>query len=395
MASKRLTTARIQGLKVPGCYGDGRGGHGLQIRVHRTVDGDLSASFRQKLTIGGKPTTVGLGPWPVVSLENARKAAFVNRAKVYQGIDPRTDAAIVAASQPVAPIVQAPKAPSFEAAAEATIQLHREGWKEGSETEARWRRSVAGLPFARKAVSAVVPGDVLAVIQPDWLSKPVATANRLNVLRAVFRWSIGAGHRTDDPTDRVRGALPRQKARPKHHRAVPVADVPQAIEALRQCSRSRKVTRLAIEFAALTASRPGEAKGATWSEIDGALWTVPAARMKAGREHRVPLSAAALAVLRAAARETGGRDGLIFPSTKGTPLHGSALAKCLKVCGIDAAPHGFRSTFRDWCAETGVAREVAEASLAHVVKGVEGAYFRSDLLARRRDVMQAWAEYLA
>ena len=395
MAAKRLTTAKIRSLKQIGCYGDGRGGHGLQIRVHRTVDGDVSKSWRQKLTIGDKPTTVGLGPWPLVSLEDARKAAFVNRAKVYQGIDPRTGVAMVAASvAPVAPVT--PDAPTFDAAAEATIRLHRDAWKQGSSTEARWRRGLAGLPFAQKPVDAVPPGDVLAVVQPDWLRTPDAARSRLNVIRAVFLWSIGAGYRSDDPTVAVSAALPRQAARPKHHAAVLVKDIPQAFAALGECSRSRKLTRLAVQFLVLTAARRKEVAEATWSDIwDGETWTKPAGKTKTDREHRVPLSAGALAVLDSAARETGNRAGLIFPSKKGTAIGASSFRKTLSVCGITATVHGMRSCFRDWAAETGVAREVAEASLAHVVGGVEGAYFRSDLFERRREVMEAWSAYLA
>ena len=390
----RLTTAFIRGLEAPGCYGDGRGGSGLQVRVHKTACGDTSKSWRQKLKIGGKPTTVGLGSWPFVTLADARKAAATNRLKVLSGIDPRTDAAMPA---PVAAVPVAPASPSFDAAAQETIAMHREGWKKGSSTEARWRRSLAGLPFGGKPVGDVASGDVLAVIQPRWTRTPAAAKAQLDIIRQVFRWSLGAGYRTDDPTVAVQAALPKQNGRTRHHKAVPVAEAPAAMAALRTVTRSRKLTRLSLEFTVLTAVRPGEASGATWSEIDGDVWTVPAGRMKGKRAHRVPLSPAALKVLENAARETRKKNarGLIFPSTKGTELHAASRRQCLKVCGIKATAHGFRSTFRDWCAETGVAREVAEASLAHVVGGVEGAYFRSDLLLRRSECMQAWAEFLA
>ena len=391
----RLTTAFIRGLKAPGCYGDGRGGSGLQIRVHRTACGDVSQSWRQKVKLsGGKATTLGLGSWPFVTLADARKLAATNRLKVLAGIDPRTDEA--APAQSVA-VPDASTSPSFDAAAQETIAMHREGWKEGSSTEARWRRSLAGLPFGGKPVGDVASGDVLAVIQPRWTRTPAAAKAQLDIIRQVFRWSLGAGHRKDDPTVAVQAALPKQNGRTKHHRAVPVADAPATMAALRTVTRSRKLTRLSLEFTVLTAARPGEASGARWREIAGDVWTVPADRMKGKREHRVPLSAPALAVLRAAARETDGRkpDALIFPSTKGTEIHAASRRQCLKVCGIKATAHGFRSTFRDWCAESGVAREVAEACLAHVVGGVEGAYFRSDLLARRREVMDRWAAFLA
>lgn len=385
----RLTTAFIRGLTAPGCYGDGRGGSGLQIRVHRTAGGDVSKSWRQKLKIAGKPTTVGLGSWPFVTLADARKLAATNRLKVLAGVDPRTDAAM-----PVAVPVEVSTSPSFDAAAQETIAMHREGWKTGTSTETRWRRSLAGLPFGSKPIREVESGDVLAVIRPKWTRTPAAAKAQLDCIRAVFKWSIGAGHRDADPTVAVQAALPKQNGRRKHHKAVPVADAPAAMAALRTVTRSRLLTRLSLQFQALTAVRPGEARGALWSEIDGDLWTVPASRMKAGRQHRVPLSTTALAVLEAAARETGKRSGLIFPNTKGTELAPRAQSVCLAVCGIKATAHGFRSTFRDWCAETGVARETAQAAIAHVVKGAEGAYFRSDLYDARRPVMDAWAAYL-
>ena len=393
----RLTTAFIRGLKAPGCYGDGRGGSGLQIRVHQVACGDVSKNWRQKLHVGGKPTTVGLGSWPFVTLTDARKLAAENRLKVLAGVDPRTDAA-VSVVHPVAaaPVpVPVPTSPSFDDAARSTLRLHRDGWKEGSTTEARWLRSLAGLPFGAKPMGEVTPADVLGVVGADWTAKPSAAKARLAAFRAVFRWSIGAGHRTDDPTEVVAAALPKQNGRTKHHEAVPVADVANAVETLRTCKRSRQLTRLCIEFQVLTAVRPGEATGATWSEINGDLWTIPADRMKVGDEHRVPLTTEALAVLRAAARETGKRRGLVFPSKTGKVIGGSSLKATRRVCGINATAHGFRSTFRDWCAETGVAREVAESCLAHVVGGVEGAYFRSDLLERRREVMERWAAHLA
>ncbi|MDE2772368.1 MAG: tyrosine-type recombinase/integrase [Gemmatimonadota bacterium] len=395
----RLTTAYIRGLRTLGCYGDGRGGSGLQIRVHRTTGGDVSKSWRQKLKIGGKPTSVGLGSFPFVTLADARKLAAANRAKVLLGIDPRTDAVAQTVAPPPPPPPSSPSspppAPSFDAAAAEAIALHRGSWKAGGSTEGRWRRSLAGLPFGSKRVSDVTKGDVFTVIQPRWTRTPVAARGQLDVIRAVFDWSIGAGHRTDNPVDAVKRALPKTNGRKQHHKAVPVADAPRVMARLRKCSRSRQLTRLTIEFQVLTATRPGEATGARWSEIKGDLWTIPGSRMKTGEDHRVPLSAAALAVLEAAASVTRKRAGLIFPSEKGKVIGGSSLASARKTCGIEGTSHGFRSSFRDWCAETGVAREVAEACLAHTVGGVEGAYFRSDILERRRPVMGAWGRYLA
>ena len=153
--------------------------------------------------------------------------------------------------------------------------------------------------------------------------------------------------------------------------------------------------RLALEFLVLTAARSGEVRGARWDEIDldSATWTIPAVRMKAGKEHRVPLSTQAVEVL-TRAREHGNGSSLVFPGPAGRAVTSTAYSKLLHENGIGCVPHGFRSSFRDWCSETGQPREVAEHALAHVVKGVEGAYQRSDLFKRRRALMAAWADYL-
>ena len=206
-----------------------------------------------------------------------------------------------------------------------------------------------------------------------------------------MRWAITKGYRTDDPASKaVTAALPKHNGPQNHLAALPHAEVAAALREIRE-SRSWLGIRLLVEFTVLTAARSGEARLTTWAEVDveAAVWTVPAARMKAGREHRVPLSADALAVLDQA-RALNGRDGLLFPSSRGGQIHRATPSGVLRDLRIPATVHGFRSSFRDWCGETGVPREVAEHCLAHVVQGVEGAYQRSDLLERRRPVMEDW-----
>ncbi len=397
----RLTAAFVRSVKQTGCYGDGRGGLGLQLRVHRTAGGDVSKSWRQKLKIGGKATSVGLGSFPFVTLDDARKLAVVNAGKALSGIDPRTDAAIVrpAPVENMDTVSLPARGPTFEAAFEAVIAIRRQGWK-GNASENRWRRQVAKLAFLGKPVSEVTSGDVMAAVEGDWQTEPYAARARLTAITATIKWAMAQGFRQDNPIDLVKAALPTQKTRTTHHRAVPVADAPDAIHRLRTCRKTRKLTRLAIRFQILTAARPGEAAGARWDEIETgngmSVWSLPAERMKAGYAHQVPLSAAALEVLESAARETGNRTGLIFPGTTGNAVGSSQIRSVLRACGIDGTATGFRSTFRDWCAENGVAREVAEACLAHVVGGVEGAYFRSNMLGRRlREALAPWGEYLA
>ena len=182
----------------------------------------------------------------------------------------------------------------------------------------------------------------------------------------------------------------------EHYRALPFKEVPSALEAVR-ASGASTTAKLGFEFLVLTAARAGEVRGATWSEIDleAREWRIPATRMKGGAEHRVPLSDAAVDVLQRV-RPLRDRSDLVFPSAsrRGKPLSNMTWTKLLRELGINAVPHGFRSSFRDWCAETGKRREVAEAALAHTVGGVEGAYFRTDLFDWRRQVMQSWAQFL-
>ena len=181
-----------------------------------------------------------------------------------------------------------------------------------------------------------------------------------------------------------------------HHdrRALPHGEVSAALAKVRD-SESHAGVRLALEFMVLTATRSNEVRGATWDEFDHDVWTIPASRMKAKHEHRVPLSRRALEILEEARKRHD--DGeIVFRGAKGGGINASMFSGLLRHLGIEGTPHGMRSSFRDWCSETGVAREVAEAALAHVVKNrVEAAYARSDLLDRRREVMQAWAAYLA
>ena len=181
----------------------------------------------------------------------------------------------------------------------------------------------------------------------------------------------------------------------RHHAALPFAKVPRAIAKIRETDGGQSA-KLALEFLVLTASRSGEVRGARWDEIDlnNAIWAVPAERMKANREHRVPLSDRCLEILEQV-RSLSDSSDLVFPSSRfGKALGDKALVKLLRAAGIKETVHGFRSSFKDWCAETGQPREIAEAALAHTVKGVEGAYFRSDLFDQRAAVMQSWCDYL-
>ena len=251
--------------------------------------------------------------------------------------------------------------------------------------------------LADLAVDRIGREDVLRVLTPIWSKHPDIARKLRGRIRATLAWCQAHGYVEHNvAAEAIAGALPAMPAALYHYRALPFKEVPDALEAVR-ASRASTAAKLGLEFLVLTAARAGEVRCGTWSEVDLETreWRIPGTRMKGGAEHRVPLSDAAVDVLERA-RPLSDRSGLLFPSASrpGKPLSNMTWTKLLREQGVDAVPHGFRSSFRDWCAETGKPREVAEAALAHTVGGVEGAYFRSDLFERRRQVMQGWAQFL-
>ena len=307
------------------------------------------------------------------------------------------------ARQPTKALIPPPCAmgavPTFAAATEAVITLYAGKWKPGGKSEGQWRSSLGTyvLPaIGSMRVDEVTSADVMDCLSPIWNSRPETAKRVRQRIAAVMKWAIAQGHRQDNPAgDAVTAALPKQSGARRHLRALPHRDVAGAVVRIRQANAHAPL-RLAAEFAIVTAVRSGEVRGAAWDEIDldTGLWTIPGERMKAGRQHRVPLSARAVAVL-AEARQYSSGSGLVFLSSSGGEIPSWALAKLISSLGIEGTLHGMRSSFRDWCGETGAVREVAEACLAHRVgSAAEQAYARSDLLQRRRDLMDAWAEYI-
>lgn len=376
---KRLSATFVKTVTRPGRYGDGRGGHGLSVLVKPMKYGGHSRTWSQRLRINGKPVSIGLGSFPVVTLAEARKAALENRQAVARNRDPRHSI------------------PTLAQASERVLAVYSANWKDSGRSEKIWRAGMRDyvLPqLGHKRVDAITSSDVLSVLLPHWATKRETMRRVKQRLSRIFRWAVAENYRTDDPAGTaLDAALPRSGGKAQHHRALPHSEVAAAIATVR-ASDAYRATVLAFEFLVLTAARSGEVRLATWEEVDDDIWAVPASRAKTGREHRVPLSDRALRVL-AEAQELAGDKGLIFPSPTGKPLSDATLSKLLRG-KVAAVPHGFRSSFRDWCGETGQPREVAEACLAHAVKNkVEAAYARSDLLKRRRVLMQAWAEYLS
>ena len=377
----KLTAGFVKAVRRPGRYGDGRGGFGLSLLVKPTSTGRISKTWAQRLYINGRPVNLGLGAYPLVTLKEARVKALENRRTLERGMDPRSDGT-----------------PTFARAAEKVIAIHRANWKPGSDTEQQWRQSLREYVYPKigdKTVDEITTTDVMAILLPIWNEKRVTATRVRNRISAVMRWAVAQEYREGNPAgDTIAAALPRNEVRTVHHRALPHAQVARALARVR-ASTSQPMTKLAFEFLVLTASRSGEARSARWADIDAgaATWTVPAKHMKTGREHRVPLSSRALEVLAQARHRCRGSE-LAFPSPAGRKLTGNTFSLLCRRLEIGAVPHGFRSSFRDWCAERGVPREVAESALAHAVKGVEGAYLRSDLFERRREIMEAWADYV-
>ena len=378
----KLTAAKIKSLTKPKMHGDGGG---LYLRV---APGG-SKQWVQRIVVNGKRRDLGLGGYPLRTLAEARDIAFQNRrAARLEGRD------IMAEKRRAA-------VPTFKVAAERFYQENKAKWK--SEKHAKnWIQIVSKYAFSvigERRVDEITRADVLSVLTPIWTAK-AETAKRLRrYIRNVFAAATAHGWREDDPADeRISAALPRTPKVAAHFRALPYGEISGALEIIESCGAS-DYAKLAIRFLVLTAARSGEVRGAKWAEIDMAnrTWKIPGERMKSGREHRVPLSDEAVAVLEKA-REIADGGGFIFPSPvrRGQPMSDMTMTKIMRDTGLasKATIHGMRSAFRDWAAEIGQPREIAEAALAHAVGGVEGSYFRSDLFEQRRNVMAEWGVFV-
>ena len=378
----KLTVGKIKSLSLAGLYGDGG-------TLYLAVAPGGSKSWVQRITINGKRRDIGLGGWPVVTLAKARDKALDNRRLVREGGDPLAEK-------------RKAKAPTFRRAAGATFEATAPRLR--SEKNAKlWIAQLERHAFKKigdMPVDKIGREDVLRVLTQIWTSKPEAARKVRQRIRATLAWAEAHGFVDRNVAgDAISGALPVQPAVKANLRAMPYGEIAAALDTI-DASSSSSSAKLALRFTILTAARNGEVRGATWDEVDldAGEWRIPGERMKSGAEHRVPLSDAALAVLDQA-RPLSGGEGLVFPSpTKpGHPMSDMTLTKILRTTGLAerATVHGFRSSFRDWCADTGKPRDIAEAALAHTVGGVEGAYFRSDLFERRRALMAQWAAFVA
>ncbi len=371
----------MRSISRPGRYGDGRGGHGLSLLVKQTANGRWSKTWAQRLRISGRTVSLGLGSYPAVSLALARERALANRQAVEEGRDPRRRHAV-----------------TFAEAMAAVVDLHRPNWKPTSNTEQQWRSLLAhhiDPTIGPMPVADVAAADVVAVLDRVW-DRPELARRTARRISTTMKWAMGRGLRETDPTSAAVAAMPKLRHRPNHHRALHHSDLPDALNKIR-ASEAAAATKGALELLVLTATRPGEVRNATWDEfdLDTAVWTIPAVRYKTGTEFRVPLSPRAVELLTQARGGTDD-DALVFPSpVTGRAVSENTYVKLLRDLDIPTSAHGLRATFRSWCSDTGVPRDLAEMALGHAARGVEGAYARSDMLERRRPIMQQWANYIA
>ncbi len=387
----RIIPINVERLKRPGMHPDGRG---LYLRVG--PNGAKSWIFRYRAD--GKRRDAGLGSFPEVTLAEAREKAEALRKQKAAGHDPLE----LRASATRAAKLEAARQMTFKQCAEAYIETHKATWKNAKHSY-QWPQSLGTFVypvFGDLPVQAIDTALVIQALKPIWRTKTETAIRTRGRIERILDWAKASGFRTGENPSAWRGHLdqllpqPSKISRVEHHAALPYAEIGEFMRGLRgQGSTSAR----ALEFTILCAARTSETLLATWVEIDFAakLWVIPAERMKAGKEHRVPLSAAALDLLKAQQAEPAGE--FIFPGAKrGRPLSNMAMLQLLRRLGRgDLTSHGFRSTFRDWAGEqTSFPREVIEAALAHALESkVEAAYARGDLIQKRRKLMEAWAGY--
>ena len=372
-------------------------GGGLYLQV--TKAGVPSWVYRFLPAGGQRERYMGLGPLHTVTLAEAREMARQCRRMRLDGVDP------IAARREKREAAKAATAVlTFRQCAEAYIAANRSGWRNPKHA-AQWNATLSAYAYpviGDLPVQSIDRPAVLRVLSPIWDVKTETASRVRGRIESVLGWATQYGHRTGDNPATWKGALEhalpkRSKVQPvEHHAALPFTETAAFMTELRQ---QEGVGARALEFAILTAARTGEVIGATWPEIDleGRLWMIPATRMKADKEHRVPLSAAATAILRDMAEIRGGE--YVFPGNRaGRTLSNMAMTMLLRRMGRgELTVHGFRSTFSDWCAEqTSFPSEVREMALAHAVGDkVEAAYRRGDMLQKRRQLADAWARYCA
>ena len=372
LRAKQVPTLR------PGRHGDG----GTLFLV--VEPGGRSRHGVQRLTVDGKRRDLGLGGYPYVGLADARAAAFANRQLARRGGDPTV-------------ALRPSKAPTFRTACERVEAAAT--WKGlGAENRRRALGRYCGSILDRR-LDQIRRADVIAILAPVMAEKRATGSKLHGWIRGALAWGVAREHLEFNVADGIGAALPSARKAKKHHAALPYSEVAAALVAI-AASTASDVLKACLRFTILTAVRSGEARGATWTEMDlrAAEWRIPAERMKGGREHRVPLSPAAMDTLERV-RSLPSPAGWCFPAPyrSRNQMHATTLAQVVRrIYGNRCTLHGFRSSFRDWASEqTSVPHAVAEAALAHQVgSAVERSYARSDLFEKRRDLMNRWAQFV-
>lgn len=389
--AKPLGALQVKGLTVPGLHAVGTV-NGLYLRVKES--GTRQWMLRTK--IGGKRSDIGIGGYPAVTLAMAHAKAQTLKDQIQSGINP------IAERQQRRSTIEW----TFDRCASEYIKLHREGWK-NSKHAAQWESTLATYAsplIGSKHVRDVTVGDVLAIIEPHWTSKNETMVRTRNRIELVLGWAASRGYRAKENPAAWRGNLQHSLPKPskvnnrQHHAALPYKE---SFVFMQRLAQVEGMSAKALQWVILTACRSGEARGATWDEIDleAGLWTIPKERMKADREHRVPLSAQALELLKSLPRfePVQGKPDHIFTGRTGGELSDMSLTAVIRRMKVDATAHGFRSTFADWAAEqTAYPVELREMALAHTLGDkTREAYQRGDMMERRRAMMGDWATYLS
>ena len=376
----KLTAKFVENVSEAGKYYDQ---HGLFLHVRPSG----AKKWLQRYTFQGRRREIGLGSAKIVSVATARRNAHQNLVLVSEGIDPiedkRQDSII----------------PKFEVAARKVYEDNRPTWRNAKHA-AQFITTLETYAFpviGNMSVKEINSSHILRILSPIWVTK-AETAKRVRQrLSTVFKYCVAQQWRTDDPANiAIIEALPNPKRKVQHRKSISYNDVSGFIETVSKSSAGLS-TKLGLEFLILTATRSGEVRNARWNEVNGSIWTIPAERMKAGVAHRIPLPSRCIEILEEAKKISSG-SGFIFEGTKpNKPLSENTFNKLMKELGLEVHAHGFRTSFRTWTQEkTNYPREIAEAALAHSLRDkAEAAYARSDLLERRAEMMEAWAQFIS
>jgi len=376
----KLTAKFVENVSEAGKYYDQ---HGLFLHVRPSG----AKKWLQRYTFQGRRREIGLGSAKLVSVATARKKAHQNLVLVSEGIDPIEDKK------------QDSVIPKFEVAARKVYEVNRPTWRNAKHA-AQFITTLETYAFpviGSVSVKEINSSHILRILSPIWVKK-AETAKRVRQrLSTVFKYCIAQQWRTDDPANiAIVEALPNPKRKVQHRKSISYNDVSDFIETVSKSSAGLS-TKLGLEFLILTATRSGEVRNARWDEVNGSVWTIPAERMKAGVAHRIPLPSRCIEILEEAKTISQG-SCFIFEGTKpNKPLSENTFNKLMKELDLEVHAHGFRTSFRTWTQEkTNYPREIAEAALAHSLRDkAEAAYARSDLLEKRAEMMEAWAQFIS